>query len=127
MTVWVNLAESDSKDLVPITAFNQTVSVVEKPTSWFDPALLFLYLILGSALLGGAYLAYQAFMVPKGKKGGKVRVKKAVVPAQTEKKSYPDVKPYEEEWIPEQHLKSRASKLKKKDGVVSGGEELTTG
>lgn len=130
MTVWVNIAESGGKDLVPITACNQTVSVVEPPASWFDPVLLILYLILGAALLGGAYLAYDAFLAPKGKKGSKgVRVKKTVVPAQQEKKVYPDVKPYEEEWIPEQHLKNRASKLKKKEGTsaVPGTEELTSG
>lgn len=132
MTVWVNIAESGTKDLVPITALNQTVSIVEPPTSWLDPGLLFLYLILGSALLGGAYLAYQAFFTtPKGKKGSKgSKSKKTIVPANLEKKSYPDVKPYEEEWIPEQHLKSRASKLKKKGGDVraaSGTEELTSG
>lgn len=111
-----------------MTALNQTVSIVEHPTSWLDPGLLFLYLIVGTALLGGAYAAYQTFLAPKGKKGTKApRPKKAVVPAAQEKKTYPDVKPYEEEWIPEQHLKSRASKLKKKDGGVSAGEELMSG
>ena len=126
----MNVAETGTKDLVPITAFNQTVSIVEPPASWFDPGLLFLYLILGTALLGGAYAAYQAFFVPKDKKGARgTKVKKTVVPANTEKKAYPDVKPYEEEWIPEQHLKSRASKLQRKDGKAGaiGGEELTSG
>ena len=128
MTVWVNLAESGSKDFVPITALNQTVSIVEKPASWFDPGLLFLYLVLGSALFGGAYAAYQAFFAPKGRKANRgTRSKKAVVPAETKKQKYPDVKPYEEEWIPEQHLKSRANKLKKKEGAVGGGEDLTSG
>lgn len=42
--------------------------------------------------------------------------------------NYPVVKPYEEDWIPAQHLKSRASKLKKRDGgASSGGEEVTSG
>ena len=127
LTVWVNLGEAGVKDLYPITALNETVSVVEPASSWFDPGLLFLYLVFGVLLAGGGYAAYQAFMVPRGKKGNKVRVKRAVVPAKTEKKSYPDVKPYEEEWIPEHHLKTRASKLKMKEGTTSAGEELTSG
>lgn len=56
-------------------------------------------------------------------------MKKAVVVAKQDKQVYPDVKPYEEEWIPAHHLKSGGSKLKKRNvgGASSGGEELTSG
>ena len=110
-----------------ITALNQTVSIVEPTGSWLDPQLGFLYLVLTAALFGGAYAIYNPFIESqtKGKKPtGTKRVKAVTVP--TEKKSYPVVKPYEEEWIPEQHLKNRASKLKKRESGVSGGEDLTT-
>jgi len=48
---------------------------------------------------------------------------------------YPNVKPYEEEWIPAQHLKSRQGKLKKDgkgdvkvvEGETSGGEVTSGG
>jgi translocon-associated protein subunit alpha len=135
LTVWVNLAEPGSTALHSITALNQTVSVVEPSSSWLDPQLLFLWLLIGSALTAGAYFAYDLFLRPKGKKrgprgSGKKDKAKAVVPADQDKHAYPDVKPYEEEWIPEHHLKSRASKLKKREagaGVSSAGEEVTSG
>jgi translocon-associated protein subunit alpha len=128
LTVWVNLAEQGSATTDQIVAFNQTVSIVEQPTSWLDPSLLFLWLIIGTALLGGAYAAYNTFFAPQGRKGkkGVKKTKAIVVNEKTE--SYPTVKPYEEEWIPAQHLKSRASKTKKEAGALSsGGEEATSG
>jgi hypothetical protein len=128
LTVWVNLAEPGSKDIHPVTALNQTINVVEPASSWFDPQALFLYFLLTSALAGGLYYAYNSFFAPPVKKGGnKVRKAKAVVPAE-KGKQYPDVRPYEEEWIPAEHLKSRQHKLKKRGGAASsGGEEVTSG
>jgi translocon-associated protein subunit alpha len=130
LTVWVNVVETGSNEVHQITAFNQTVSVVEPQSSWCDPQLLFLYLVLASALAGGAYLLYDAFFAQPARKTNKPRKVKAVVVAE-KGKAYPDVKPYEEEWIPEQHLKNRASKLKKSGatsgGASSGGEDLLSG
>lgn len=48
------------------------------------------------------------------------------MPADTKTQEYPNVKPYEEEWIPQHHLKNRTTKLKKGDGATSG-EEVTSG
>jgi len=123
LTVWVNLAEQGSAEISRITALNQTVSIVEQPTSWLDASLLLLWLILGSALAGGAYAVYQTFFAPKTKKGKRVQKKKAVV-VNEKTEDYPKVKPYEEDWIPAHHLKSRASKTKRDGGASSGGEEL---
>ncbi|KAI9639774.1 uncharacterized protein MKK02DRAFT_29757 [Dioszegia hungarica] len=133
LTVWVNLADGTTKEILPITAFNQTVSVVEPPLSWIDPSLLLVYSLLLAALGAGAWLAYNSFMGNQaGKKGSKRTVKRAVVVAKQENQVYPDVKPYEEEWIPAHHLKSGGSKLKKRGGkgvpgASSGAEELTSG
>ncbi|WWD17271.1 hypothetical protein CI109_101711 [Kwoniella shandongensis] len=134
-TVWVDVSETGTKDLHRITALNQTVSVVEPAASWFDTQLLFLYLVLTAALLGGAYAAYQAFFAPDAKSKGKKKSGlgpkkvKAVVPNESAT-DYPNVKPYEEEWIPEHLLKNKQTKLKKKGGpggASSGGEEVTSG
>ncbi|WWC61998.1 uncharacterized protein I303_104585 [Kwoniella dejecticola CBS 10117] len=136
LTVWVNLLDSPadpSASLHQVTALNQTVSVVEPAHKWFDPSLLFLYLILSTALLGGAYAIYQSFFnTAPAKKGGKGAFQKksvkSVVPAE-DKSVYPNVKPYEEEWIPASHLKNRQSKLKKSKsgaGAASSGDELVT-
>lgn len=130
--MWVNLAETGAgtQNLLPVTAFNQTVNVVEPASSLFDPGLIFLYLLLSSALAAATYYAYNSYFAPPTKKSGKggPRKIKAVVPADTDK-VYPDVKPYEEDWIPKEHLKHRQTKLKKRStggAASSGGEELTS-
>ena len=125
LTVWVNLAEPGSKDIHPVTAFNQTVNIVEPASSWFDPQAIFMYLLLTAALAGGIYYAYNSYFAPPAKKLTKPKKVKAVVVA--DQKAYPDVRPYEEEWIPAEHLKSRQPKLKKRGGASSGGEDLTSG
>lgn len=125
LTVWVNLAETGTNDIHRITALNQTVSIVEPQQSWFDLRLVFLYLIMGTALLGGAYAAYNAFLGPKKTRRGTTRTVKKAVVVPSETKPYPEVKPYEEEWIPAHHLKSKGSKTKK--GVVGGDEVLSAG
>jgi len=130
LTVWVNLVEQGTTNtLSQVTALNQTISIVEPASSWLDPSLLFLWLVLGSALVGGAYAVYNSYFAPQTKKGKRTGVKKSKAVVVNEKtEDYPNVKPYEEEWIPAQHLKSRTSKLKKRDtGASSGGEELTSG
>lgn len=128
----MNLADGATKEIIPVTAFNQTVTIVEPPTRWFDPSVLFIYALLLAVLGAGGWLAYQALTGgQKGKKGSKRTVKKAVVVAKQDQQSYPNVRPYEEEWIPAHHLKSGGSKLKKRGkgvpGASSGGEELTSG
>lgn len=131
LTVWVNLAETGTRDIFPVTALNQTVSIVEKPASWFDAQLLFLYVIISAALAGGAYAAYNTYFNAGQKRSGKggsgPRKVKAVVAADPKDQAYPNVKPYEEDWIPQHHLKSRTSKVRKGDGAVSGSEDVTSG
>ena len=128
LTVWVNLVEATTPPTNHrVVALNSTVSIVEQPSSLFEPQLLFLYLLILTGLLGGGYWAYQEFYVkPNAKKSGRVK-RKAVVPAPQSEKKYPDVKPYQEEWIPAEHLKNRGSKLKKTDGGETSGGEATSG
>lgn len=114
-----------------MVAYNQTVNVVEPASTWFDPGLIFLYLLLTAAFASGIYYAYNTFVAPPTKKSGKggPRKIKAVVPAE-KGKQYPDVKPYEEDWIPKEHLKHRQTKLSKKStggAASSGGEDFTSG
>ena len=108
---------------------NQTVSIVEPASSFLDPQLIFLYLVVTAAIAGAGYAAYQAFFNDKSKKRGSGGAKKKAVVVNKKTEEYPTVKPYEEEWIPAHHLKSRTSKLKKRadGGLSSGGEELTSG
>lgn len=91
-----------------------------------------MYLLLTAALAGSVYYAYNSYFAPPPKKTGvkakKVKAKKVKAVVVAEKgKQYPDVKPYEEEWIPAEHLKSRQPKIKKRSGASSGVEDLTSG
>ena len=134
LTVWVNLADSTStKTLIPVTAFNQTVTIAEAPASFFDPSLLLIYTILLGALATGAYYAWQLYTAasgPKSRSGGvKARTPKkvAVVPADQSEQVYPVVKPYEEDWIPAHHIGGKAKKRVGKGGGVTSGDEVTSG
>ncbi|KAH7139135.1 hypothetical protein B0J11DRAFT_516137 [Dendryphion nanum] len=57
-----------------ISAYNETVTVVEAPTSFFDPQVLFLYVVLLGAFAGTVYFIYQTWITtlfPQKKRGGK--------------------------------------------------------
>jgi translocon-associated protein subunit alpha len=87
-----------------------------------------MYLLLTTALAGSLYYAYNQYFNPPTKKTGGAKSKKVKAVVVADKgKQYPDVKPYEEEWIPAEHLKSRQPKMKKRSGASSGGEDFTSG
>ncbi|KAL1407017.1 hypothetical protein Q8F55_006430 [Vanrija albida] len=121
LTVWVDVKHGN--ELSRVTAFNSTVSIVEPASSWFDPGALFIYLVLGAALIGGAYVAVQSYFgdssAGKKKRSGAKRAAPAPVPVAAN----PDGKAYDEDWIPQQHTR----KGKKSHGAASGGEGLTSG
>ncbi|TXT11570.1 uncharacterized protein COLE_01980 [Cutaneotrichosporon oleaginosum] len=115
LTVWVDLKHG--KELHRVTAFNSTVSVVEPATSWFDPQVILMYLIVGAALLGAGYFAFTTYFAPpkKTRKGARKHAKAA--PAVVEGTISDTAKgAYDEDWIPAQH------KRRTKDGATSGGE-----
>jgi hypothetical protein len=137
-------------NMYQIPVYNETVSVVEAPTSIFDPQIIFLYLVLLGAAAGTLYFVYKTWieaLFPQTKRGGKggERAKRST---QGTKKavgvedqvsvvggdgpavaSGVDAKGYDESWIPDQHInrpkakrvQSSASK-KAKGGVTSGSE-----
>jgi len=102
--------------------FNETVSIVEAPTSIFDPQIIFLYLVLLGAFAGTCYFIYITWITtlfPQKKRGGKggERAKRS---SQGTKKVDPadqvsvigadgpavtsGSKAYDESWIPAHHL-----------------------
>lgn len=125
LTVWVDLKHG--KELHRVTAFNSTVSVVEPATSWFDPQVIFMYLIVAGALIGGAYLAFTLYFAPqqKTRKGSRKNAKAA--PAVVEGVVSDSGKGvYDEDWIPAQHKKRTPAGTPRTGTpvvpVVSGGE-----
>jgi hypothetical protein len=119
----------DHKDAYyTVSAYNETVTVVEAPTSIFDPQIIFLYLVLLGAFGGTVYFIYNTWITtlfPQKKRGGKggerakrssggskpvdpkdqVSVVGADGPAVTS-----GAKGYDASWIPAQHLQRPEAK-----------------
>lgn len=81
------------------------------------------YLITAAFLGGLGYFAWITFIGPT-KKARKPTSNKPSISAPVGKVTATGAGGYEEEWIPEHHLKGRKSK---KAGVLSSGDELSGG
>ncbi|KAH0833249.1 hypothetical protein J3R83DRAFT_12311 [Lanmaoa asiatica] len=116
-------------DLVPqdvkfrVTAFDSVVTIVEPEGSWFDFKLISTYLIVAAFFGGVSYFLYLTyFPATKAKKFKRVRPE-ASAPASAVTVTSSGAR-YEEEWIPEHHLKKPKAR---KPTAVSGGEEVSGG
>ncbi|KAK7409678.1 Increased recombination centers protein 22 [Neonectria punicea] len=123
---------TDAKGTVhQVQAYNSTASIVEPPTSFLDPQIIFLYLFLTGAFVGTLYFVYKTWieaLFPQAKRTRSTKKAQKVVEA--EPVSGPESaglatstgKDYDESWIPEHHInrpvakrvKSSASKSSKK-------------
>lgn len=102
---------TETGDLVTVSAFNQTVSVVDPPVSVFDPQMVFLYLLLASGCAGALYAVYGKWMesvTPKRERRAG-RVKSQVV-RETVTTTSTGNAVFDESWIPEHHLKKQGGK-----------------
>ncbi|KAI9871464.1 MAG: hypothetical protein M1830_002885 [Pleopsidium flavum] len=117
-----------------IQAFNETVSIVEPDTSFFDPQIIFLYLFLLAAFAGTCYFIYNTWITtlfPQKRRGGKggERAKrssggsKRVDPADQVSVIGADgpavtsgAKAYDESWIPQHHINRPEAKRVKSGG-----------
>ncbi|KAJ4290468.1 Increased recombination centers protein 22 [Kalmusia sp. IMI 367209] len=111
-----------------VSVYNETVSIVEAPTSIFDPQIIFLYLVLLGAFGGTVFFIYNTWITtlfPQQRRGGKggERAKKSsggskkVDPAEQVSVVGADgpavtsgSKAYDESWIPAQHLQRPEAK-----------------
>ncbi|TFK72976.1 hypothetical protein BDN72DRAFT_835634 [Pluteus cervinus] len=111
LTVWLEHSV-DGKNY-RVSAYDSIVSIVEAPISIFDLKMLSTYLVV-AAILGGVgysvFLTY--FPAPKKKKSQAPDTISEPVAAS-------GVGGYQEEWIPEHHLR-KTKGGKKQSGVVSG-------
>ncbi|KAG0128149.1 hypothetical protein HOY82DRAFT_489688 [Tuber indicum] len=91
------------EEIVTVTAYNQTVVVVEAPTSLLDPQLLFLYLILAVTVAYAGYFVYNTWLgsvipITKRSRSDAPKLVRPTAPlAQSGK--------YDESWIPVHHIK----------------------
>jgi len=105
-----------------VTAYDSIVTVVEPEVSIYDFKLVSTYLIVAALLGGLTYFAYLTF-IPHSKKPRKAAVTISA-PVDTVTATTPGG--YQEEWIPEHHLKKPKSG-RKQSGVVISGDELSGG
>ncbi|KAG2157945.1 uncharacterized protein EDB93DRAFT_1246441 [Suillus bovinus] len=121
LSIWLEHTVDDDK--YRVTAYDSVVTIVEPEPSWLDFKLLSTYLIVFAALAGVTYTAYNAYVPsqkPKRKRPTQVSAPVGTVTAS-------GASGYQEEWIPEHHLKKTKAKKTKSDNVaVSEGSGSET-
>jgi len=132
-----------SGQIFKVQAYNGTVSIVEPPTSFFDPQIIFLYLVLLAGFGGTLYFIYKTWLetlFPQTRRGGKggerakrssLGTKKAVAPEDQVSVIGADgpavttgalaQKAYDESWIPDHHINRPSAKR-----VKSGSSKIKT-
>ncbi|KAF5366983.1 hypothetical protein D9758_003969 [Tetrapyrgos nigripes] len=117
LNIWLEHVVDDEK--IQLEVFDGIVTVVEPEGSWFDFKLISTYLVVSAFVGGLSYVAYLSF-VPQQKKSKKPRTVSAPVGTVTATSAGG----YQEEWIPEHHLR-KPKTSRKQSGVVSSGDELS--
>ncbi|KAF1949828.1 hypothetical protein CC80DRAFT_529204 [Byssothecium circinans] len=131
----VAVIQDNAKAFYTVSAYNETVTIVEAPTSIFDPQIIFLYLVLAGAFAGTVYFIYTTWIqtfFPQKRRGGKggERAKKSsggskkVDPAEQVAVVGADgpavtsgSKAYDESWIPANHLNRPEARRVKSSGT----------
>ncbi|KDQ53192.1 hypothetical protein JAAARDRAFT_72701 [Jaapia argillacea MUCL 33604] len=118
LKIWLEHVADD--ETYRVLGYDSIITVVEPELSVFDFKLISTYLMLIAILGGLSYVAYQTF-APAPKKSRKPKPAQVSAPVTV---TATGAGGYQEEWIPEHHLK-KAAKVRKV-GVVSSGDELET-
>ncbi|KAI6099699.1 hypothetical protein F5141DRAFT_391673 [Pisolithus sp. B1] len=118
LTIWLDHTTEDEK--YRVIAYDSIVTIVEPEISWFDFKLISTYLIVAAMLGGASYYAYLTYFPALKVKNPKRRQEGSAPAATTTGASTTG---YDEDWIPEHHLK----KPKARKTAVSSGEEPNTG
>ncbi|EMD34118.1 hypothetical protein CERSUDRAFT_86871 [Gelatoporia subvermispora B] len=118
LNIWLEHTADDKT--YRVTAYDSVVTIVEPEVSWFDLKMWSTYLIVGALLSGLGYYAYLTF-VPQPKQR-KRRVPQVSEPIGTVTAT--GAGGYQEEWIPEHHLKKSKTR-KSKSGAATSGEETS--
>ncbi|PWN51086.1 hypothetical protein IE53DRAFT_386578 [Violaceomyces palustris] len=107
-----------------IQAYRGKVQVEEPPKNWFDLQLLSLYAMFIGGIGATAY--FTLFSGGGKRKGGSKKVDAPSVTTSVSAKASGaggDEASYDEDWIPEQHLKSRKTRSSAANALSSGDEE----
>ncbi|KAI1377252.1 hypothetical protein F4677DRAFT_415721 [Hypoxylon crocopeplum] len=109
----VAVVSNSANQIFQVGVYDQTVSIVEAPTSIFDPQIIFLYMFLTAAFAGTCYFVYKTYieaLFPQAKRSSKGPKKARVAPIEKEPLSGGEGsgtgtdKAYDESWIPSDHI-----------------------
>ncbi|KAF5660590.1 hypothetical protein FHETE_8872 [Fusarium heterosporum] len=108
------LVSDSTGNLHEVLVHNGSASIVEAPTSFLDPQIIFLYLFLSAAFAGTLYFVYKTWieaLFPQAKRPRTNKKTKKIVEVSeplSGSESTPVVvssgKDYDESWIPEHHI-----------------------
>jgi len=122
LNLWLEHSYDDKN--YRVSADDLIVTIVEPEISWFDWKMWSTYFVVAGLLSGLSYFAYLTF-APQPKK----RTKRSApaVSAPVGNVTATGAGGYQEEWIPEHHLRKGAKKTQQGGGAVSGtsGYELS--
>ncbi|TFL04140.1 hypothetical protein BDV98DRAFT_602592 [Pterulicium gracile] len=120
LNVW--LEHTLGEEIVHANAYDAVVTIVEPPISILDFKMITTYLMVLAILSGTGYLAYLTF-VPQPKPSRRTTKQEISAPEGTVTAS--GTGGYQEEWIPEHHMKKRvgAGKRTKSQGGLTSGDE----
>ncbi|KAI0122971.1 hypothetical protein BJ170DRAFT_642822 [Xylariales sp. AK1849] len=115
-----------------VTVYNETVSIVEAPTSLFDPQIIFLYLVLGAAFAGTSYFVYKTYIeafFPQAKRSkGNKKAKAVTIEREPlsggEGTATGADKGYDDSWIPLDHI-NRPTAKRVKSGASTKSKSKT--
>ncbi|KAH0585072.1 hypothetical protein H2248_008334 [Termitomyces sp. 'cryptogamus'] len=117
LSVW--LEHSTDGETYRVSVYDSVVTIVEPEISILDFKLIATYLMVATILGGLAYLAYLNF-VPQTRSRSKKSFTSSQ-PSATTTATTTGAGSYQEEWIPEHHLK----KFKKSSGAATSGDEIS--
>lgn len=121
LNVW--LEHTLGEEVVHANAYDAVVTIVEPPISIFDFKMITTYLMVIALLSGAGYLAY-INLVPQPKTSRRKPIPaKSEISAPEGNVTASGTGGYQEEWIPEHHMKKRAGagkRTKSQGGLTSG-------
>ncbi|KAI1753490.1 hypothetical protein F4782DRAFT_77977 [Xylaria castorea] len=106
----IGVIMSGSNGIFSVDVYDEVVSVVEAPTSFLDPQIIFLYLFLSAAFAGTCYFVYKTYVEAFFPQTKKPRAPKKAKPTFEEPLSGGEGtasgndKGFDASWIPADHL-----------------------
>ncbi|KAJ7067800.1 hypothetical protein C8F01DRAFT_1115757 [Mycena amicta] len=120
LSLW--LEHTLENETVRVDAFDSIVTVVEPEVSIFDFKMISTYLVTISLLGGLVYIAYVSFGPKPVRKSKKRAVPEVSAPVGSVTAT--GAGGYQEEWIPEHHLR-KPKTTRKKSGALTSGDEFS--